>query len=91
MTTSEQDTSSSARSRYPHWESVLFWCLLLGGCAVFLLMNFYTPIKEDDIFHSYIGGGTGRPKGAADALILIPSFFPNLPPHFCRKQGPPQR
>lgn len=61
MTTSEQDTSSSARSRYPHWESVLFWCLLLGGCAVFLLMNFYTPIKEDDIFHSYIGGGTGRP------------------------------
>ena len=60
MTSLQQDTSSPAPGRYPRWERILFWCLLLGGCAVFLLMNFYTPIKEDDIFHSYIGGGTGR-------------------------------
>lgn len=41
--------------------NVLYWCLLLGGCAVFLLMNCYTTLKEDDLFHAYIGGGSGRP------------------------------
>ena len=40
---------------------VLYWVLLIVGCAVFLLMNIYTTIKEDDLFHSMIGGGSGRP------------------------------
>ncbi|MBQ6166133.1 MAG: hypothetical protein IJK41_01660 [Muribaculaceae bacterium] len=58
MITSRQDTTPR---RYKRVADILFWCLLLGGCAVFLLMNLYTPLKEDDIFHSYIGGGSGRP------------------------------
>ena len=61
MTSRRQDTSSPVPRRFKHWADILYWCLLLGGCAVFLLMNLYTPIKEDDIFHSYIGGGSGRP------------------------------
>ena len=48
-------------SRHRLAENVLYWCLLLGGCAVFLLMNCYTTLKEDDLFHAYIGGGSGRP------------------------------
>ena len=61
MTSLQQDTSPLVPSRYQGWERFLYWFLLLAGCAVFLLMNCYTPIKEDDLFHSYIGGGTGRP------------------------------
>ena len=48
-----------ARSR--RWGDVFYWVLLIGGCALFLLLNFYTTIKEDDIFHSTIGGGSTRP------------------------------
>ena len=40
---------------------VLYWVLLIGGCAVFFLMNLYTTTKEDDLFHSTIGGGSTRP------------------------------
>ena len=48
-------------SRYRLAASILYWILLLGGCAVFLMMNIYTTVKEDDLFHAYIGGGSGRP------------------------------
>lgn len=48
-------------SRYRLAANILYWCLLIGGCAVFLLMNCYTTVKEDDLFHAYIGGGSGRP------------------------------
>ena len=41
--------------------NILYWTLLLVGCAVFLLMNVYTTAKEDDLFHSTIGGGSTRP------------------------------
>ena len=40
---------------------VLYWVLLIVGCAVFFLMNLYTTTKEDDLFHSTIGGGSTRP------------------------------
>lgn len=37
----------------------LYWLLLVAGCAVFLLMNMYTTLKEDDFFHTFIqGAGT---------------------------------
>ena len=48
-------------SRYRLAANILYWTLLLGGCAVFGLMNCYTTVKEDDLFHAYIGGGSGRP------------------------------
>ena len=47
--------------RYRRWANVAYWLLLVAGCAVFLLMNFYTTVKEDDLFHSLIGGGSTRP------------------------------
>ena len=44
-------------------DSAVYWLLLVGGCAVFLLMNFYTTLKEDDYFHSFIqtAQGSGDP------------------------------
>lgn len=53
--------TSSCSSNRCRWESVLYWVLLVAGCGIFLLMNYYTTIKEDDIFHSTIGGGSTRP------------------------------
>lgn len=42
------------------WANVVYWLLLIAGCAVFFLMNVYTTLKEDDFFHSVIQG-TGEP------------------------------
>ena len=53
--------NSSVSSRLNRWADVAYWVLLLAGCALFLLMNIYTTVKEDDLFHSMIGGGSGRP------------------------------
>lgn len=56
------DTSSTAlNGRANTWAEVLYWVLLIGGCAVFLLMNIYTTVKEDDLFHSFIQDGSLRP------------------------------
>ena len=51
----------AATARYRRLAEIAYWLLLASGCAVFLLMNFYTTLKEDDLFHSMIGGGSGRP------------------------------
>ena len=59
MTLSDNTSLGNVRQR--RISDILYWILLIGGCAVFLLMNFYTTAKEDDIFHAYIGGGSGRP------------------------------
>ena len=50
---------SSARGK--RLADVFYWLLLVGGCAVFLLMNLYTTIKEDDLFHSSIGSRSLQP------------------------------
>lgn len=56
------DTSSAGLSgRANVWAEVLYWILLIGGCVVFLLMNIYTTVKEDDLFHSFIQDGSLRP------------------------------
>ena len=55
------ETSSGLNGRTNTWAEVLYWVMLIGGCAVFLLMNIYTTIKEDDLFHSYIQDGSLRP------------------------------
>lgn len=52
---------TGADTRSNRWRDVVYWVLLIGGCALFLLMNLYTTIKEDDIFHSTIGGGSTQP------------------------------
>jgi len=59
----------NGNSTLPDWDNtrrnritdVLYWILLIGGCAVFFLMNLYTTAKEDDLFHSSIGGGSTQP------------------------------
>ena len=50
------------------WSDIAYWALLLLGCALFLLMNIYTTPKEDDFFHSFIGGGSARP---IDSLLDV--------------------
>ncbi len=52
---------SGSSARTSRITDVLYWILLIGGCAVFLLMNLYTTAKEDDLFHATIGGGSARP------------------------------
>ena len=38
-----------------------YWLLLLAGCAVMLVMNYYTTLKEDDFLHATIYGSDGQP------------------------------
>lgn len=59
--TTAATTPGVATDRCRRWANVAYWLLMAVGCAVFLLMNFYTTVKEDDLFHSMIGGGSGRP------------------------------
>jgi len=40
---------------------IAYWVLMLAGCAVFLLMNLFTPLKEDDYFHAFIFSSDGIP------------------------------
>ena len=40
---------------------VAYWMFLTLACAVFLAMNVYTTLKEDDFFHSMIVGSQGQP------------------------------
>lgn len=62
MTKSSVPLSPDARgTRADRFTQVIYWMLLIAGCAVFLLMNIYTTVKEDDLFHSMIGGGSSRP------------------------------
>lgn len=62
MTKSSVFLSPDARgTRADRINQVIYWMLLIAGCAVFLLMNIYTTVKEDDLFHSMIGGGSSRP------------------------------
>ena len=60
--------TSSCETRERRISNILYWILMIGGCAVFLLMNLYTTAKEDDLFHAYIGGGSGRP---IDSLLDV--------------------
>lgn len=61
MTLGRSTSSSKDNPRVQRISNILYWVLLLVGCAVFLMMNFYTTAKEDDLFHSTIGGGSTRP------------------------------
>lgn len=38
-----------------------YWLLLLAGCAVMMVMNYYTTLKEDDFLHTTIYGSAGEP------------------------------
>ena len=40
---------------------VIFWALLLAGCVVMFIMNYYTTLKEDDFLHTTIYGTNGEP------------------------------
>jgi len=62
MSSTAAETSRGLTSdRWLRIANMAYWLLLAAGCGVFLLMNFYTTLKEDDLFHSMIGGGSGRP------------------------------
>ena len=42
-------------------DQTVFWALLLAGCAVMFVMNYYTTLKEDDLLHTTIYGSGGEP------------------------------
>lgn len=42
-------------------DQTVYWALLLAGCAVMLIMNHYTTLKEDDLLHITIYGSDGEP------------------------------
>ena len=42
-------------------DQVLFWLLLLAGCAYMMVLNYYTTLKEDDFLHMNIYGTDGEP------------------------------
>ena len=57
---------SSARKylNSPLWATAgqaAYWLLLMAGCAVMMVMNHYTTLKEDDFLHATIYGTGGEP------------------------------
>ena len=46
----------SVLDRHSRWHGVAYWAVLLGACAVFLVMNMLTTFKEDDMAFSLIEG-----------------------------------
>lgn len=40
------------------WHELAYWGLLLLACAVMLVMNIWTPFKEDDMSFALIAGGS---------------------------------
>ncbi len=39
---------------------VAYWLLMLAGCAVILILNIHTTLKEDDLIHTTVFGTDGR-------------------------------
>lgn len=52
--------TSSGINRHP-WHGVAYWLLLAVGCVAFYLMNIYTVLMEEDMFHATIEGTHGQP------------------------------
>ena len=67
--TAQENTSALSPANRKRLADAAYWILLIGGCAVFLLMNLYTTIKEDDLFHSSVGSRSLQPiTGLMDVL-----------------------
>ena len=58
--------ATSIRSRL--LADALYWALLLGGCVMFLVMNLYTTLKEDDMFHTFIQGTEQPVRNLVDVV-----------------------
>lgn len=61
--------------RYYDWSQrrqllhrVAYWLLMLVGCVAFYLMNRYTGLREEDMFHATIEGTQGQP---IDSLLDV--------------------
>lgn len=54
-----RDGISSARRHPLH--GMAYWLMLLVGCVAFYLMNHYTVLMEEDMFHATIEGTHGQP------------------------------
>ncbi len=65
----QENTSALSPANRQRLADAAYWLLLIGGCVVFLLMNLYTTIKEDDLFHSSVGSRALQPiTGLMDVL-----------------------
>lgn len=54
-------------------KQVLYWALMIAGCAVILVMNIHTTLKEDDFLHATIYGTNGEPVN--NLLDLLKSLW----------------
>ncbi len=61
------DGISSGKRRL--WHDVAYWLLMAAACVAFYLMNLYTVLMEEDMFHATIEGTHGQPiNGLMDVL-----------------------
>lgn len=61
MTSLQDKRASRLFGREGIADQVLFWLLLLAGCAYMMVLNYYTTLKEDDFLHMNIYGTDGEP------------------------------
>ena len=52
--------TSSGTARHPLL-GVAYWLLMAVGCVAFFMMNLYTVLMEEDMFHATIEGTHGQP------------------------------
>lgn len=57
------------------WHDVAYWGLLIVAGAVFLVMNFLTPLKEDDMLHSMVIGDLTHINSLGDLLHCYKNKF----------------
>ena len=52
--------TSSALARHP-LHGVAYWLMMAAGCVAFFMMNLYSVLMEEDMFHATIEGTHGQP------------------------------
>lgn len=57
------------------WHNALYWLVLALACAVFLVMNFLTPYKEDDMGFTLIDGVWAPVRSLGDFLLSCRNHY----------------
>ena len=63
------------RGPYDRWHKALYWLVLVLACAVFLVMNFLTPYKEDDMGFTLIDGVWAPVRSLGDFLLSCRNHY----------------
>lgn len=71
----DKDTFDRYPRLSPRWHDTAYWGLLTLACAVFMVMNFLTPYKEDDMGFALIDGVWAPIRSLADAAQSCVNHF----------------